>query len=210
MNTVPTFVEANMPNGCEGVSVRIAGIYLRLMLEGELSERVLSGTINKLAWKKLYLSFMRKNGVDIAINRHAFQVLYALSRHYNVCRVDKTSITWTSNTAMAAHANLTIGELRGELSWAYTELRRLEQELNAKEETPDVDDAEIVRPQKRMRRELIDEEEGECDVEGDVSNMTRNELRGELAGAYTKLCRLEELNDVEGDMSKMTLSELEV
>ena len=176
MNTVPTFVEANMPNGCEGVSVRIAGIYFRLMLEGELSERVLSGTINKLAWKKLYLSFMRKNGVDIAINRHAFQVLYALSRHYNVCRVDKTSITWTSNTAMAADANLTIGELRGELSWAYTELHRLGQELNAKEDALDVD-AEIVRPQKRMRLgELIAEEEGECRLGGDMSEMTLSEL----------------------------------
>ena len=121
MNAVPTFVEANMPGGCEEMSVRIAGIYFRLMLQSELKERVLSGTIDKTLWKKMYLSFMRKNAY-IYTDRHAFQVLYALSRHYNVCRVDKTSITWTSRTEHAARANLTIGELRAELHWAYNQL----------------------------------------------------------------------------------------
>jgi len=85
-----------------------------MALQSEFKERVLSGTIDKTLWKKVYLSFMRKNGVDIYTDRHAFQVLYALSRHYNVCRVNKTSITWTSRTEHAARANLTIGEIAGE------------------------------------------------------------------------------------------------
>jgi len=125
MNAVPIFVEENMPNGCEGMSVYIAGIYFRLMLQSDLKGRVLSGTIDKVLWKKMYLSFMRKNGVNMYTDRHAFQVLYALSRHYNVCRVDKTSITWTSRTEYVAHANLTIGELREELHRAYKQMNEI-------------------------------------------------------------------------------------
>jgi len=160
MNAVPTFVEANMPNGCEGGSVRIAGIYFRLMLQSELNGRVLSGTIDKALWKKMYLSFMRKNGVNIYTDRHAFQVLYALSRHYNVCRVDKTSITWTSRTEHAARANITIGELREDLHWAHV---LLDEFHNAQQNV-----AEMPGCRKIPIEESL--------VEGNMSPMTLSEL----------------------------------
>ena len=162
MNAVPTFVEANMPHGCEEMSVRIAGIYFHLMLQSELKERALSGTIDKTLWKKMYLSFMRKNGVNIYTDRHAFQVLYALSRHYNVCRVDKTSITWTSRTEHAARANLTIGELRAELHWAYNQLDEFH---NAQQN---------VAEKPCCRR--FPTKEGESLIEGNMSPMTVSEL----------------------------------
>jgi hypothetical protein len=162
MNAVPTFVEANMPYGCEGGSVRLAGIYFRMALQSEFKERVLSGTIDKTLWKKVYLSFMRKNGVDIYTDRHAFQVLYALSRHYNVCRVNKTSITWTSRTEHAARANLTIGELREDLHWAHV---LLDEFHNAQQN---------VAEKPRCRR--FPTEEGEILIEGNMSPMTLSEL----------------------------------
>jgi hypothetical protein len=162
MNAVPTFVEANMPHGCEEMSVYIAGIYFRLMLQSELNGRVLSGTIDKTLWKKMYLNFMRKNGVKMYADRHAFQVLYALSRHYNVCRVDKTSIIWTSRTEHAAHANLTIGELRAELHGAYIQLDEFHNE------------PQYVAEKPRCRR--FPTKEGESLIEGNMSPMTVSEL----------------------------------
>ena len=33
-----------------------------------------------------------------ADSRNAFQVLYALSRYYEVCHVEKNTITWTCDT----------------------------------------------------------------------------------------------------------------
>lgn len=123
------FVKPDMRYGCEIESVRIAGIYLRLMLDSDIRDRILTGMISKSQWKKMYISFMRKNNVDCLNNRHAYQVLYALSRHYEVCRVDDKNITWTCQNVHTAHSKYTIGDLKGELHWVYEELRKAENQL---------------------------------------------------------------------------------
>ena len=131
MSIKHTMMKPDMPNGCESESTRIAGMYLRKMLTGELSTHMYGrGNQNKLLWKKMYLGFMRKQGLIEANSRNAFQVLYALSRHYEVCHVEKNSITWTCDSREEAMTKLTIGELQCELHWVYGQLRRAENELN--------------------------------------------------------------------------------
>lgn len=122
------FVKPDMRKGCESESVRIAGAYLRMMLNSDLRSFILTGDSQKSHWKKNYLRFMRKKGWDVS-HRHAYQVLYALSRHYEACVVDGNNITWTFQNEETADSKVTIGELRWEIHCVYGELRNSHNEL---------------------------------------------------------------------------------
>jgi hypothetical protein len=128
------FVAADMPRGCETLSTKIAGDYLHAMLESDLFDKVLKPRgndvrgLHKNIWKKMYLGFIRKfagndaNMLEAINNRHAYQVLYSLSRHFGVCRVEDDKIFWTSVSKGAAYSSHLIGMLRLENHHLRTEL----------------------------------------------------------------------------------------
>jgi hypothetical protein len=130
------FVDADMPRGCETLSTKIAGDYLHAMLESDLFDKVLKPRgddrrgVPKNVWKKMYLGFIRKfarddaNMLEAISNRHAYQVLYSLSRHFGVCRVEDDKIVWTSVSKSAAYSSHLIGMLRLENHHLRTELER--------------------------------------------------------------------------------------
>lgn len=122
------FVKPDMRKGCESESVRIAGAYLRMMLSSDLRRFILTGISQRSVWKNDYLRFMRKKGWDVS-HRHAYQVLYALSRHYEACVVHDNNITWNFKNEDTADTKVTIGELRWEIHCVYGELRNSQNEL---------------------------------------------------------------------------------
>ena len=125
-----TFVKPDMRKGCESESIRIAGIYLRLMVESDAPNRVLSGSSQeKHLWRKMYLGFMRKENVQEVGDRHAYQILYALNRHYEVCIIKNNTIEWTCANVREATTKLTIGTMEGEMHWLYGELRKAQNEI---------------------------------------------------------------------------------
>lgn len=126
---VPERVVSDLPNGCESKSGMLGLIYMRLMLNSRKADRVLSGQVDKVLWKKMYLSFMRKSNVVGVHDRHAYQVLYNLTRMHGVCRVEGNTITWISHALWHANVLLNVGLLEMDLFIANKKLANAEHEI---------------------------------------------------------------------------------
>ena len=125
-----SFVKPDMRRRCESKSVELGGYFLILLLSCGRADRIFQHTESKDQWKKLYLNIMREYGISDAQNRHAYQVLYGLSRHYEVCTVKDNVITWTCKSLEEAELKLKVGQLRCEMDWVYGELNKTRNELN--------------------------------------------------------------------------------
>jgi hypothetical protein len=136
------FVKGDLMYGCEMESVRLAGIYLERMFESNICERLLSNNkAEKDLWKKMYLSFMRKHNIIDVSDRHAYQVLYALSRYFNVCRVQDNMILWVCTSVNELKAKMDMGMMRTTL---YLMEKRLAQANDEIERLRTCEQGEIV------------------------------------------------------------------
>jgi len=123
------FVKPDMRRRCESKSVELGGSFLKLVLSCGQGDRIVQHTETKDQWKIQYLKCMKENGISDAKNRHAYQVLYGLSRHYEVCTVADNNITWTCKSLEEVELKLKVGELRSEIEWVYGELNKAHNEM---------------------------------------------------------------------------------
>jgi len=125
MESFRQIANGDMMYGCEMESVRLAGMYLETMFKSNLCNRLLENNkVEKDVWKKMYLSFMHKHNIIEVGDRHAYQVLYALSRYYGVCRVQNNMILWVCTNMNELKAHMDMGALRTTL---YTVEKKLAQ-----------------------------------------------------------------------------------
>ena len=125
-----SFVKPDMRRGCESKSIDLGGNFLKLLLSCGRGDRIIKQyTEAKDQWKKMYLNTMKENGISGAKYRHAYQVLYGLSRHYEVCTVKDDTIIWTCKSVEELELKLKVGQLRSEMEWVYGELNKAHNEI---------------------------------------------------------------------------------
>ena len=126
-----SFVKPDMRRGCESKSVELGGNFLKLLFSCGRGDRIIKQqhTEGKDEWKKMYLNTMKENGIIGAQYRHAYQVLYGLSRHYEVCTVKDDTIIWTCTSVEELELKLKVGQLRSEMEWVYGELNKARNEI---------------------------------------------------------------------------------
>lgn len=123
-------VKSDLRNNCESESVELGCEYLNLMLSSGCPDRILyNRQESRIEWKKMYLLFMNESGVSDVNRRDAYQVLYNLSRHYEVCEVKDDIITWNCSSLEEAKTKLKIGQLRAEVYHLYEELQKAQNEI---------------------------------------------------------------------------------